>query len=118
LLQWADDCPLEQVVEQIRLATSVEKGWPWFPLGIPIKVDPIGLERAGRSLSSPVPGPPADLHLPLKEHLNRVLEPLGLGFTVNSGYLEGCITITSKESLDLTIGDDVDPYLKFRDVLQ
>jgi hypothetical protein len=59
LLQWPDDSPLEKVVEQIRLTTAVSKGWPRFPAGIPIEVDPIGLERAGRSLSSPVPGPPA-----------------------------------------------------------
>jgi hypothetical protein len=50
----------------------------------------------------------------MKEHLNRVLEPLGLVFSVKEGYL----MITSKESLDLPIGDEVDPYVKFRDVLQ
>jgi hypothetical protein len=87
LLQWADACPLEEVVEQIRRATSVPKGWSLFPLGIPIKVDPIGLERAGRSLSSPVPGPPADVRLTLGEKLKAVLEPLGLACDVRDASL-------------------------------
>jgi len=86
-LQWADDCPLEEVVEQIRLATAVSKGWPLFPLGIPIEVDPIGLERAGRSLSSPVPSPPADVDLTLGEKLRAVLEPLGLACDVRDASL-------------------------------
>jgi hypothetical protein len=86
LLRWADDCPLEDVVEQIRLATSF---WRWraFPLGVPIRVDPIGLERAGQSLRSPVAGPPANLELTLGETLQAVLEPLGLAVDVRDASL-------------------------------
>ena len=84
LLQWEDGCPLEEVVKQIRLNKN---GWPSFPMGIPINVDPIGLERAGRSLSSPVPSPPANVDLTLGEKLQAVLEPLGLACDVRDASL-------------------------------
>jgi hypothetical protein len=89
LLQWADDCPLGEVVEQIKQTTAApsKRGWPVFPLGVPIKVDPIGLERAGRSLQSPVPSPPADVQLTLGEKLQAVLEPLGLACDVRDASL-------------------------------
>jgi hypothetical protein len=77
-LHWPDDSPLEEVIEQIKLSTAAPRGWPNFPLGVPVEVDPIGLERAGRSLSSPVPSPPAGVNLTLAEKLRAVLEPLGL----------------------------------------
>jgi hypothetical protein len=77
-LQWADDSPLQEVIEQIKVNTVATRGWPNFPLGVPVEVDPIGLERAGRSLSSPVPSPPADVNMTLGEKLQLVLEPLGL----------------------------------------
>jgi hypothetical protein len=92
-LQWADNRPLAEVVEQIRLTTSVSKGYSLFPLGIPITVDPIGLERAGRSLSSPVPGPPADPQLTLGQKLKAVLEPLGLACDVR----DASVVITARD---------------------
>jgi hypothetical protein len=89
LLKWADDCPLEEVVEQVRRTTATGKpgARPVFPLGIPIEVDPIGLERAGQSLKSPVPSPPADVNLTLAEKLRAVLEPLGLACDVRDASL-------------------------------
>jgi hypothetical protein len=72
------------------------------------------LQEAERSVLSQVKRPESADQLPLKQHLNRVLEPLGIGFSVKEGFL----MITSKESRDLPIGEEVDPYLKFREVLQ
>jgi hypothetical protein len=108
---YPDGGTLEDVLKDIkRCATRALK----LPSGVPIYVDPIGLQEAERSMLSKVKRPESADQLPLKEHLNRVLEPLGLGFSVKEGYL----MITSKESLDLPVGDEVDPYVKFRDVLQ
>jgi hypothetical protein len=107
---YPDGATLEDVLKEINLCTSRA---PKLPAGVPIYIDPVGLQEAERSMRSPVKRPESADQLPLKEHLNRVLEPLGLGFSVNEGYLG----ITSKESLDLPIGDEVDSYLKFRDVL-
>ncbi len=88
--------------------------FPSLQLDRSCEIDPVGLQEAEWSMLSQVKRPESADQLPLKEHLNRVLEPLGLGFSVKEGYL----MITSKESLDLPIGDEGDPYLKFRDVLQ
>ena len=66
---------------------------PWA--GIPIYVDPIGLQEAERSMNSTVQRPPSADTLALGEHLRRVLEPLGLGYEVKAGFL----MISSKESL-------------------
>ena len=62
-------------------------------------------------MSSPVKKPPGADQLTLREHLKRVLKPLGLGFTIKSGFL----MITSDEAVDEEIDD---PYLGFRDVLE
>jgi hypothetical protein len=87
LLNWADGCPLADVIDRIQRTTAAAKGWPVFPLGVPITVDPIGLERAGRSLRSPVSSPPADVNLTLGEKLQAVLEPLGLACDVRDASL-------------------------------
>ena len=85
---------------------------PWA--GIPIYVDPIGLQEAERSMNSTVQRPPSADTLTLGEHLRRILEPLGLAYVVKQGFL----MISSKESFDEPVGDDVDPYLQYRDVLR
>jgi hypothetical protein len=59
-LNWPDQTPLGEVLEKIKLDTR--SGFPRFPLGVPIVIDPVGLEMAGRSLNSPVQQPPADQH--------------------------------------------------------
>jgi hypothetical protein len=93
LLNWPDQSPLAEVVEQIKVATS-GPGWTRdFPLGIPVAVDPIGLEHAGQSLSSPVHSPPGDPDLTLGEKLRIVLEPLGLACDVKDATL----VITARE---------------------
>jgi hypothetical protein len=80
--------------------------------GIPIYVDPIGLSEVKKTMASAVEKPSADDKLTLREHLKRVLKPLGLGFMIKSGFL----MITSEEAVDDPADDD--PYLGFRDMLQ
>jgi hypothetical protein len=87
ILNWPDESPLGEVVEQIKMCTTGRRPRVNFPAGIPIAVDPVGLERAGRSLRSPVPSPPSDPGLTLGEKLRTVLEPLGLACDVKDASL-------------------------------
>jgi hypothetical protein len=107
-LDWPDGTPLTGVIEQIKLCT--QSGWPRFPLGVPIAVDPVGLQQAGQSFNRP---PSADT-LTLGEHLSHILDRLELAYVVRDGFL----MVTSKGSLDVETGDAVNPYLHYRDVLR
>jgi hypothetical protein len=113
-LTYADGAALDAVLKDIKMRTTKNPSLPKVPAGIPLYVDPIGLQEAERSLSSTVKRPsPADT-LTLGEHLRRVLDPLGLGYQVQDGFL----MITSKEEVDVPVDEDVDPYLRYRDVLR
>ena len=108
-LTYRDGATLEQVLKNLKLRSA---GQPKLPTGMPIYVDPIGLSEAEKSMSSTIKSPrPAD-SLALREHLHRILKPLGLDFEVRSGFL----IITSEES----VVDEVeqDPYLGYADVLR
>jgi hypothetical protein len=83
-----------------------------LPAGIAIYVDPIGLSEAKKTMASTVEKPSTDEKLTLREHLKRVLKPLGLGFMIKSGFL----MITSEEAVDDPADDD--PYFGYRDVLR
>jgi hypothetical protein len=109
VLTYPDGAPLEQFLKDIKLRST---GQPKLASGIPIYVDPIGLSEAEKTMSSVIKKPPVDDKLTLREHLKRVLKPLGLGFMMRSGFL----MITSQEAVDEQADDD--PYLGFRDVLQ
>ncbi|MBV8234029.1 MAG: hypothetical protein JO329_28960, partial [Planctomycetaceae bacterium] len=62
--------------------------------GIPIYVDPVGLQEAEKTMTSPVT---LDLEgVPLKTTLRLLLKQLGLTYTVKDGLL----TITSESSED------------------
>jgi hypothetical protein len=113
-LNYADGASLEDVLREVKRQTAMapKPAKPWA--GIPIYVDPIGLQEAERSMNSTVQRSPSADTLTLGEHLRRVLEPLGLGYVVKDGFL----MITSRESFDEPIGDDTDPYLQYRDVLR
>jgi hypothetical protein len=89
-VNWPDQTPLGEVLEKIKLATRT--GFPRFPLGVPIVIDPVGLEVAGRSLDSPVQQPPADQDFSLGRKLQTVLKPLGLACEVKNAT----IVITSE----------------------
>jgi hypothetical protein len=113
-LSYADGAALDAVLKDIKMRTTKNPSLPKIPAGIPIYVDPIGLQEAERSLSLTVKRPPSADTLTLGEHLRRVLDPLGLGYQVKDGFL----MITSKEAVDVPVGDDMDPYLQYRDVLR
>jgi hypothetical protein len=99
-LDWPDGTPLTGVIEQIKLCT--QSGWPRFPLGVPIAVDPVGLQQAGQSLSSPLRRPPADTNLSLGRKLRTVLQPLGLACQVK----DASIVITSDRMVNDRSEDD------------
>jgi hypothetical protein len=111
---YADDTHLDDFLKEIKKQTTLNPKLPTVPTGIPIYVDPIGLQEAERSLNATVKRPPSADTLPLGEHLRRVLDQVGLGYVVKDGYL----MITSKESLDEPLGDDAEPFLRCRDVLR
>ncbi len=88
-MSFANETPLDDVLKYIKQATTT----PTFS-GIPIYVDPLGLQEAERSLNSTVQ---IDLEgVPLKTTLRLILKQLGLTYTVKDGYM----MITSEESED------------------
>ncbi len=84
--------PLEDVLMMVKRRT---KG-TWLPKGFPIYVDPVGLEEAGKTMTSPVGTEPAKGPLRLGDHLRRILKPMGLAYEVKYGLL----MITSEEATD------------------
>ena len=92
-MPFANETPLEDVIKYVRAATKS----PTYPDGIPIYIDPIGLQQAERSLTSTVT---IDLkQVPLKTSLKLLLGQLGLTYTVQDGLLK----ITSINSGDRPI---------------
>jgi hypothetical protein len=113
-LTYADETPLDQVLREIKRQSTKNPKLSKLATGIPIYVDPIGLQEAERSLNSTVKRPASADTLVLGEHLRLMLEQLGLGYVVKDGFL----MITSKDSLDEPLGENADPYLQYRDVLR
>jgi hypothetical protein len=109
-LTYADGAALEEVLKETKLRSS---GRPKLKSGIPIYVDPVGLQETEKSMTSPVRRSPSADKLTLGEHLRSALDPLGLGYAVKDGFL----MITAKESLDAETEDGINPYLAYRDVL-
>lgn len=77
----------------VHIQASTKSGA--LPNGIPIFIDPIGLQEAGRSLESAVTINTRGE--PIEASLKAILDPLGLTFTVG----QGIVSITSKESADV-----------------
>jgi hypothetical protein len=114
-LTYPDGAHLDVVLKEIKKQTTKNSKLPKLPGGIPIYVDPLGLQEAERSMNSQVKRPASADKLTLGEHLRRVLEPMGLVYTTKEGFL----MITSKESVDEPVGGDTeDLYLRYRDVLK
>ena len=83
------DTPLEDVLKYVKQATQGAND-----SGIPIYIDPLGLQEADKTVTSPVQ---IDLEgVPLKTTLRLLLKQLGLTYTVKDGFL----MITSQESTD------------------
>jgi uncharacterized protein (TIGR02231 family) len=87
-MSFKSDTPLEDIIKYIRGATSGQA----FPDGIPIYVDPQGLQDADKTMASTVS---IDLHgIPLRTSLRLLLKQLSLVYRVRDGLL----TITSTSS--------------------
>ncbi len=86
-MSFAHETPLDDVLKYIKQATTT----PTYS-GIPIYVDPLGLQEAERSLNSTIQ---MDLEgVPLRRTLQLLLTQLGLVYFVE----DGMIVITSEES--------------------
>jgi hypothetical protein len=108
---YPDGAALEDMLKDIRARTT---GKPKLKSGIPIYVDPIGLQEANHTMTSKVKRPVIIGRLTLGDEIRQALEPLGLAYGVKDGFM----MITSKESWEGTGDDAVKLYLEFRDVLR
>jgi hypothetical protein len=96
-MHFFEPTPLEDFLKHVKEETSRVDG-----KGIPIYVDPIGLQEAERSMTSTIRLDRDDL--PLKTALHYCLRQLDLTYRVSDGYLQ----ITSADE-ELPIA--VDPFL-------
>jgi hypothetical protein len=97
-ISFSKDTPLEDVIKFVRHFTRCST----FPDGIPVYVDPTGLQEAEKSMASTMR---MDLaQVPLRSSLKLLLKQIDLGYQVNDGLL----TITSLESAEST-PEDYDP---------
>jgi hypothetical protein len=88
-MTFPDPTPLRDVLRYVTLATAT----PSYP-GIPIYLDPIGLQEADQTPESRVT---VDITgLPLKTSLHACLEPLGLDYIVKDGFLR----VTGVDAID------------------
>lgn len=95
-MSFNDDTSLEDVLKYIKQATTTSTY-----AGIPIYVDPIGLQEAEKSMTSTVRNIALE-GVPLRVTLKLLLSQLDLTYKIKDGLL----TITSKESADQPIDDD------------
>ncbi len=88
-MSFANETPLEDVLKYIKSATQGPND-----TGIPIYVDPVGLQEAEKTMTSPIT---LDLEgVALKTTLRLLLKQLGMTYTVKDGML----TITAESSED------------------
>jgi hypothetical protein len=88
-MKFVDETPLEEIIKHIKQATKSSD----MPGGIPIYVDPVGLQEAEKTLTSTVQG--IDLEgVPLRRTLQLALSQLNLGYFI----VDGMLYITSDES--------------------
>jgi hypothetical protein len=92
-MSFPQETPLEDVLKYIKSNTMSGA----FPDGIPIYVDPIGLQMAEKTSSSPVT---MDLsHLPLRTTLKLMLNQIDLTYAIKDGLLK----ITSASADDVQV---------------
>ena len=90
-MPFENDTPLEDALEYIRQATACEE----FQNGIPIYVDPIGLQEAEQTLQSPIT---MNLEgLPLRTTLDLMLDQLDLCYDVDD---RGLLFISAEDRMD------------------
>ena len=96
-MSFANKTPLDDVLKYIKAATTT----PAFP-GIPIYVEPLGLQEANKSINSTIQFDREGL--PLKTSLRLILKPLGLSYIVKDGFLmidsRSAITETRVEEVE------------------
>jgi hypothetical protein len=97
-MHFQEETPLEDVLKYVKSCTKS----PGFPDGIPIYVDPIGLNKADKNVHSTVRNLDTT-DVPLKVTLKLLLQQLDLTYTVKGGSL----TIISQESADRSDEDDL-----------
>ncbi|MFO0950940.1 MAG: RNA polymerase sigma factor [Isosphaeraceae bacterium] len=79
-MKFPNETPLEDVLKYIKASSEVAGGTP-----LQIYVDPVGLQAAEQTLTSPVT---LDLdHVPLRTSLRLALKQLGLAYCVSDGLL-------------------------------
>ena len=88
---------LDELLTEIKRLTR--NGVLWN--GVPIYVDPIGLQEAGVTMASSVTV--SSKAMPIKEALEEALGQLKLDYVVRDGFL----CISSKESTDKPLGDEL-----------
>jgi hypothetical protein len=79
-MRFPTETPLEAILKYVKEATSVLDGQ-----GIPVYVDPIGLQEAEKSMTSTVIFDGEGV--PLQASLHICLRQLGLAYRVKSGFL-------------------------------
>lgn len=80
-MRFPNETPLEDVVKYVKQATVN----PAFPEGLPFYIDPIGLQEAEKTMTSPVT---LDLkQVPLKTSLALLLRQLGLVYRIKEGVV-------------------------------
>jgi hypothetical protein len=87
-MPFGDDTPLEDVLKHIQTATTGPDG-----KGLPIYVDPIGLQEAEKSMTSTVRNINFE-EVPLKISLRLCLKQLDMSYCIR----DGLVLITSEES--------------------
>ena len=97
-MSFLEETPLEDVLKYIKQATVS----PDFKNGIPIYVDPVGLQEAEKSMTSTVRN--LDLEgVPLRRTLQLALKQIDLVYFVQDGMLY----ITSEESGDQPLPEPI-----------
>jgi hypothetical protein len=94
-MAFPNEIPLEDVLKYIRASTAEKAD---FPDGLPIYLDPIGLQEAEKTPTSVIT---IDLKgIPLATCLKLSLGQLGLAYYIHP---DGLVVITSKDSEDIPI---------------
>jgi hypothetical protein len=104
-----EDTPLADLLKRIKAATKGEG----FPTGVPVYVDPIGLQEAEKSMESTVR---LDLEgIPLATSLDLITKQLGLTYRVQD---DGIVIIEGEPEEDETLppghGAETLAHLKYR----
>ncbi len=94
-MAFQEETPLEDVLKYVQQTTVS----PDLPKGIPIYVDPIGLQEADRTMTSTVRNMNLE-GVPLRRTLQLLMKQIGLGYFV----VDGMLYITSEDAAKQPLG--------------